>query len=95
MVWRYVLEFLSINLLNPFVSEPSHDAKSGLVKDTKEYSKKRIQLFNKRINGSHSSFINYFKNRGEDVILQSSMNTKLSPLEISYNAKKLRNAILN
>ena len=62
--------------------------------DTKEYSKKRIQLFNKRINGSHSSFINYFKNRGEDVILQSSMNTKLSPLEISYNAKKLRNAIL-
>ena len=25
--------------------------------DTKEYSKKRIQLFNKRINGSHSSFI--------------------------------------
>ena len=61
--------------------------------NSKEYSKKRIELFNKRVKESHSSYINYFKKRGEEVILQSSMNKKLNPVNLSHT-NKLRNGIL-
>ena len=63
---------------------------------TNDYTKKRIELFNSRINRYHKSYINYLKKKGEDSNLQSTINKKININNSSLNLKyidkmKLRN----
>ena len=61
---------------------------------TNEYSKKRIELFNSRINENHKSYINYLKKKGGDINLQSTINKKLNPMNMTFSIK-LRNKMFN
>ena len=61
---------------------------------TNEYSKKRIELFNSRVNENHKSYINYLKKKGGDINLQSTINRKLNPMNMTFSIK-LRNKMFN
>lgn len=61
---------------------------------TNDYSKRRIDLFNSRINENHKSYINYLKKNGEDVNLQSTISKKINPMNMTFNAN-LRNTFFN
>ena len=54
---------------------------------THDYTQKRIQLFNLRINENHKSYINYLKKKGADFKMQSSMNKKINPMNLTFNMK--------
>ena len=56
---------------------------------TKDYTKKRIELFNSRINKYHKSYINYLKKKGEDANLQSTINKKIKTIDKTLNIKVL------
>ena len=63
---------------------------------TNDYTKKRIELFNSRINRYHKSYINYLKKKGKDLNLQSTINKKINTKNKFLNYKyidkiKLRN----
>ena len=78
---------------NKYFSKLS-DLMSSNKLSTNDYSKKRIALFNSRINENHKSYINYLKNKGGDVQLQSTINKKINPLNRTFTAL-LRNKIFN
>lgn len=50
-----------------------------------EYSKKRIELFNLRVNNFHESYINYLKKEGKDTKMQSSMNKTINPMSATFH----------
>ena len=54
---------------------------------TSEYTKKRIELFNSRVNNNHKSYINYLKKEGKDTKMKSSMNKTINPMNVTYNLK--------
>lgn len=61
---------------------------------TNEYSKKRIELFNSRINENHKSYINYLKRKGNDADLRSTISRKYNPMNMTFTTQ-LRNKIFN
>ena len=71
---------------NKYFSKLS-DLMSSNKLSTNDYSKKRIALFNSRINENHKSYINYLKKKGADFKMQSSMNKKINPMNLTFNMK--------
>ena len=54
---------------------------------TNDYTKKRIALFNSRINSHHKSYINYLKKERKDTRMRSSMNKTINPMNVTFNLK--------
>ena len=52
---------------------------------TNDYTKKRIELFNSRVNNHHESYINYLKKEGKDTRMQSSMNKTINPMSATFH----------
>ena len=52
---------------------------------TNDYTKKRIELFNSRVNNYHESYINYLKKEGKDTKMQSSMNKTINPMSATFH----------
>ena len=61
---------------------------------TNDYTKKRIELFNSRINSHHKSYIKYLKKEGKDTKMQSSMNKTINPMNVTFNLKLNNNIIM-